>query len=264
MTLHPVSISLSSYGADLVRDRGQAWFIDLLADARASHIELREELGLPTDKLALAAAIQGRGLRCVYSSPMELWAADGALQQDVLTTALANAQACGAQWLKVSLGHYPAHAELGALRELLQAAPVRVLVENDQTPQGGRIDPLARFFGAASEQNIAVGMTLDIGNWQWQGQALSDALTQLGRYVEYVHCKGVQRNAADKLVATPPTVVDLHQWEQVMQRVRPGVLRAIEFPLQGADLAAVTRDQIAALARLGQANSAPLEVPDHV
>lgn len=264
MTLHPVSISLSSYGADLVGERGQAWFIDLLADAQASYIELREELGLPADKAALAAAIQSRGLHCVYSSPMELWAADGTLQQEVLTTALVNAQACGAQWLKVSLGYYPAHADLGALREHLQASPVRVLVENDQTPQGGRIDALARFFRAAGEQNVAVGMTLDIGNWQWQGQALSDALTQLGRYVEYVHCKGVQRNVADKLVATPPTVVDLHLWEQVMQRLRPGVLRAIEFPLQGADLAAVTREQVATLARLGQAQSVPHEVPDHV
>ncbi|MGV8409510.1 AP endonuclease, partial [Pseudomonas aeruginosa] len=33
MSLHPVSISLSSYGADLVRSRGQASFLPLLAMA---------------------------------------------------------------------------------------------------------------------------------------------------------------------------------------------------------------------------------------
>ena len=33
MTTFPVSISLSSYGADLVRQRGQASFIEVLANA---------------------------------------------------------------------------------------------------------------------------------------------------------------------------------------------------------------------------------------
>ena len=265
MTLHPVSISLSSYGADLVRERGQAWFIDLLADAGVSTIELREELGLPEDKTALAAAIEARGLNCVYSSPMELWAADGTLQASTLAAAQAQAHACGAQYLKVSLGFFPAHAELTTLHRLLGDHPVRLLVENDQTPQGGQIERLAQFFGTARAGGVAVGMTFDIGNWQWQAQSLFDAVGQLGQYVEYVHCKGVQLNAAGKQVATPPLLRDLHLWEQVLQRVRPGVLRAVEFPLQGEDLAQVTRSQVAALARLGEPHQSPLrEVTAHV
>ena len=39
-----VSISLSSYGAELVRQRGQDCFIDVLAAAGADRIEWREEL----------------------------------------------------------------------------------------------------------------------------------------------------------------------------------------------------------------------------
>jgi hypothetical protein len=39
-----VSISLSSYGADLVRQRGQGSFIAILAAAGATRIEWREEL----------------------------------------------------------------------------------------------------------------------------------------------------------------------------------------------------------------------------
>jgi 2-dehydro-3-deoxygluconokinase len=265
MTLHPVSISLSSYGADLVRERGQAWFIDLLADADVSTIELREELGLPDDKQALAAAIKARGLNCVYSSPIELWAADGTLQTSTLAAAQAQAQACGAQFLKVSLGFFPEHPELATLQTLLNDHPVRLLVENDQTPQGGQIDRLARFFRAARAAHVPVGMTFDIGNWQWQAQSLFEALEQLGQYVEYVHCKGVQRNVAGKLIATPPNPRDLHLWEQVLRRVTPGVLRAAEFPLQDEDLARITRTQAAALARLGQPHQSPLrEVTAHV
>lgn len=258
MTLHPVSISLSSYGADLVHQRGQAWFIDLLADAGVSTIELREELGLPDDKNALAVAIKARGLNCVYSSPMELWATDGTLQASALAAAQAHAHACGARYLKVSLGFFPAHQDLATLRTLLGDHPVRLLIENDQTPQGGQIERLVQFFDAARAAGVAVGMTFDIGNWQWQAQSLFDALEQLGQCVEYVHCKGVQLNAAGKRVATAPTLRDLHLWEQVLQRVTPGVLRAIEFPLQGDDLSHVTRTQVAALARLGQPHQTPL------
>jgi sugar phosphate isomerase/epimerase len=265
MTPYPVSISLSSYGADLVRQRGQAWFIDLLADARVSHIELREELGLPPDQPALAAAIRARGLHCVYSSPMELWNQHGRLAADTLATALAHAHACGAPWLKVSLGHYQPGFDLLDLRALLRSQPVRVLVENDQTPQGGRLEPLVQFFNAARVREVPVGMTFDIGNWQWQAQSVFGAVAQLGRHVEYVHCKGVQLNGAGKLVATPPTVRDLHLWEQVLQRVTPGVLRAIEFPLQGEDLAQLTQAHVATLAHLGAPREAELrEVNAHV
>lgn len=265
MTLHPVSISLSSYGADLVRDRGQAWFIDLLAKAAVSYIELREELGLPDDKVSLGAAIQARRLRCVYSSPLQLWDAEGTLQTSMLLTALVNAQTCGARWLKVSLGHYPQHPDLTALRHLLLDKPVRLLVENDQTLQGGRIDSLAAFFSAARANDVAVGMTFDIGNWQWQGQSLADAVKLLSPYVEYVHCKGVQLDPNGKLIATPPTVRDLHLWEQVLQHCSPGIVRAVEFPLQGDDLLQLTQAQVRSLARLGQHSAASRdEVIAHV
>ena len=58
---YPVSISLSSYGADLVRQQGQLSFVALLAAAGARRIEWREEL-LTIEQpaqLAQAAAEQG-------------------------------------------------------------------------------------------------------------------------------------------------------------------------------------------------------------
>ena len=75
MNTFPVSISLSSYGADLVRQRGQGSFIDLLANAGARRIELREELLTDEDPASFAAAVVTQGLECVYSSPLELWEA---------------------------------------------------------------------------------------------------------------------------------------------------------------------------------------------
>ena len=253
MHLYPVSISLSSFDADYVRAQAPGQLAPLVAQTGASHIELREELFDSFDASALRSAIAAQGLTCVYSSPLELWQPGQTAPNPQLQQALARAVACDAVWLKVSLGFYSSASDLNLLHEQLRGQPVRLLVENDQTAQGGRIDPLVKFFSAVAEQGLPVGMTFDIGNWQWQQQSVSSAALQLGRFVEYIHCKAVQRTAAGKLVATPPELTDLHQWARLFRHMAPGLVRAIEYPLQGADLLAVSQVQVATLAALGQA-----------
>ena len=261
MTHFPVSISLGSFGADLVRQRGQASFIQPLLLAGAQYIELREELFVtPPDLVDLGREIAGAGLRCVYSSPIELWLSDAATPNPELARALAAAQACGAGWLKVSLGHYRSEADFKALNALLAGQPVHLLVENDQTPQGGCIEPMVQFFTAARVRGVDVGMTFDIGNWQWQAQSVLGAAAQLGQYVEYLHCKAVRLDNAGKLIAVAPGAHDYNLWSRVLRRIDPRVVRAIEYPLQSDDLAALTKAQVAALAALG----APEEVSAHV
>jgi sugar phosphate isomerase/epimerase len=249
----PVSISLSSYGADLVRQRGQGSFIDILAAAGASHIEWREELLTVEDPAQLADATQAQGLESVYSSPMELWLAGQSKPNPQLITALQRAQAFGAKWLKVSLGYFTDTSDLQTLARILGKSAVQLLVENDQTLHGGRIEPFQRFFAAVEQHNLPIKMTFDIGNWHWQDQSASSAARLLGRHVGYVHCKAVSRRADGKLVATPPAASDLHSWEQLLRHMAQGVMRAAEYPLQADDLVQLTTEHVAALAHLGQA-----------
>lgn len=252
MHKYPVSISLSSYGADLVRERGQLSFVDLLVAAGASRIEWREELLTDEDPAELALAAAAHGLESVFSSPLELWEADHLQANPALLTTLDRAQAFGAQWLKVSLGHFTREHDLAGLKAVLQAHPVHLLVENDQTFHGGRIDPLQQFFSSAERLGVPVKMTFDIGNWQWQDQASLTAAMLLGRHVDYLHCKAVGRRSDSKLVALPPGPSDLHQWERLLKHMTQGITRAVEFPLQGDDLVHVTAQQVATLAVLGQ------------
>ena len=248
----PVSISLSSYGADLVRARGQGSFVDLLAAAGASRIEWREELLTTENAAELADATRTKGLRSIYSSPLELWLADQLTLNPALLTTLRRAEAFGSSWLKVSLGHFNEAHDLSALADALAGSPVQLLVENDQTPPGGRIEPLQRFFSAVERHGLPIGMTFDIGNWQWQGQSVHVAARQLGRHVAYLHCKAVTRRADGKLVATPPTMVDLSLWELLLEQMPAGVMRAAEYPLQSNDLLQLTAEHVALLYRLGQ------------
>ncbi|WP_277762001.1 TIM barrel protein [Pseudomonas sp. A34-9] len=255
-----VSISLSSYGAELVRQRGQDAFIDVLAAAGANRIEWREELLTREDPAQLAQATQAQGLQSIYSSPTELWLAGQAQPNPELITALQQAEAFGSKWLKVSLGYFTDTNDLQALAERLKHSPVQLLVENDQTLHGGRIEPFQRFFAAVEQHNLPIRMTFDIGNWQWQDQSATSAARLLGRHVGYVHCKAVARRPDGKLVAVPPAVSDLHLWEQLLRHMAQGVMRAAEYPLQGEDLVQLTTEHVAALARLGQSRLEPAHV----
>lgn len=248
----PVSISLSSYGADLVRQRGQGSFVDILYAAGAHCIEWREELLTTEDPAQLADAAQAKGLESVYSSPMELWLAGQSKPNPQLITALQRAQAFGAKWLKVSLGYFTDTCDLRTLAQILGKSAVQLLVENDQTLHGGRIEPFQRFFAAVEQHHLPIDMTFDIGNWHWQDQSASSAARLLGRHVGYVHCKAVSRRADGKLIAIPPAASDLHLWEQLLRHMAQGVMRAAEYPLQGDDLVQLTTEHVAALARLGQ------------
>src|SRR5437016_6284794 len=99
MNQSPVSISLSSYGADLVRQRGQLAFVELLARAGARRIEWREELLTTEDPRELTRAIEQQGLEAVFSSPLELWVAGQSQPNPLLAATLKRAQAFGARWL---------------------------------------------------------------------------------------------------------------------------------------------------------------------
>ncbi|WP_434630360.1 AP endonuclease [Pseudomonas sp. Z1-29] len=252
MTRPHVSISLSSFGADLVRQRGQGSFVELLAAAGASRIEWREELFTHEQPDELAAGARAQGLASIYSSPLELWLPGQPRPNPALLVALQRCEAFGSSWLKVSLGHFTDSHDLSALAPILATSPLQLLVENDQTLQGGRIEPLQRFFTAVEAQGLPVAMTFDIGNWQWQDQSATVAARQLGRHVAYVHCKAVARRDDGKLIAVPPALADLHLWEQLLKHMPVGVMRAAEYPLQGDDLAQLTAEHVATLSRLGQ------------
>ncbi|WP_295518758.1 TIM barrel protein [uncultured Pseudomonas sp.] len=242
-----IAITTSAFGADVVRPLGQAAWLDLIAAAGASHVEIRAELfdGEP-DFDALRDAIAAAGLGCVYSVPLELWPTAGGALSPRLPTALDEARRLGADTLKVSLGHYHPAADLTALAALLAGEGPQLLVENDQTVQGGRLDPLRAFIQAARAAQLPVGLTFDIGNWRWQNEDPLQAARLLGADVRYLHCKAVRRRAGG-LHAVPPEAADLLAWQGLMGYFPAGLRRAIEFPLMGADLLAEARRQVATL-----------------
>jgi sugar phosphate isomerase/epimerase len=242
----PILISLTAFGAAEVRRHGQLWFTRLSHEAGADGVEVRSELLVDaTSELpAIAQYVQETGLRVVYSCADYLWKADGRLDAAALESALAAAKILGAPRLKMAIGGFNATSPitLRALQDRLQAAQIELVIENDQTPVAGTLPALQDFFATANDLGVFLGMTFDMGNWHWTGECPLQAAAALASQVRYVHCKGVQR-LPQRWVAVP-VAESSAPWRAVLRALPADVPWAIEYPLIGDDLLAVTRREI--------------------
>jgi sugar phosphate isomerase/epimerase len=257
--MQPVLISLSSFGAAEVRRHGQLWFTRLAQQAGADGVEVRGELlERPAQELPeIALAVAQHGSHVVYSSPEGVWAQHGALDLAALQRGLEAAELLDAPRLKMSIGGFGSESlrDLPQLAKVLRQSGTELVIENDQTVAAGTISALQAFFRRADEAGLRLGMTFDMGNWHWTGECPQEAARALASRVAYVHCKGVQRQPR-RWVAVP-LADSAAPWRSVLRAMPRGLPWAIEYPLAGDDLLAVTRDEVrqlrAAQAALGAA-----------
>jgi len=235
-----VLVSLSSFGAAEVGRHGQLWCSQLALEAGADSVEVRGEMLRNPDAELPSLA----GLASVYSSPEGLWAEGGWLDSAALARGIAAATRLGARRLKMSIGDFRAssHGSLWGLKVQLAETRVELLIENDQTVRAGTLPALQTFFDAADRAGVELGMTFDMGNWHWLGECPLQAAQALAHRVRYVHCKGAQR-LPHKWVAVP-LGDSAAPWRAVLRALPADVPHAIEYPLVGDDLMAVTRAQI--------------------
>lgn len=252
-----VVIVASAFGADKVRRDGHRACAALAARAGAAGFEVRRELlADPADTALrawreLGAALRAEGLWTVYSTPAALYDDTGTLDETALRLALVEAQALGARIAKLQLGGFAAGAADGMRIDALarELAPaVRVVVENGQLVQGGSIAQFVRLFETLRDEGHAqaLGMTFDIGNWQWPGEAPIEAARQLAAHVEYIHCKAVEGNGSRRFAGAP--AADDPLCAQVLRMLPQAVPRGIEFPFDAARLEADAARYVAWLA----------------
>jgi sugar phosphate isomerase/epimerase len=241
MSSAPVFVTLGAFGADLVCRMGQDSFLPVIAESGAVGAEIRRELfnGNERPLRCLRRLAAELGLRLRYSAPFELFRVDGTLALDGLAELLAETETLGAEVLKISLGHYVGGVALDGLRRLIDRSFAKVLVENDQSPHGGRWAPIAAFMADCRRDSVGIHTTFDIGNWHWSGDDAAEAARALAPFVRYVHCKAVVADG-DRLI-TVPVEADDRTWRDLVASFPRDLPRAIEFPLGGEDHAAVTR-----------------------
>lgn len=239
-----IMVVTAAYGYDTVRAAGgQTAMLPVIAGSGADGVEIRRELFTDAELSALstlASAIEIFDLLACYSAPQPLFMEDGSLNPQ-LPVLLQEAQTLRALWLKVSLGHFVNTGQFDTLRDWLDTSSMALVVENDQTACG-RLEPMQRFNAACQQHALPVQLTFDMGNWLWVGDSPEDAARQLASSVGYVHVKAATEHH-DSYRAIPPDEAE-PRWLALLNRLPTDVPRGIEFPLEGADLTAVTRHYV--------------------
>ena len=236
-----IFVVTAAYGYEHIQAAGgQKALLPVIAKSGADGVEIRRELFTSTDLLALAElglAIEHAGLQACYSAPEPLFIENGDLNPQ-LPQLLQEAKDLKSLWLKVSLGHFGRPDQLNTLRDWLASSDMALVVENDQTPCG-RLQPMLRFKEICQQFELPVKLTFDMGNWLWVGNSPEEAAYQLANSVGYIHVKAALPHK-ESFRAIPPDNAD-SRWLKLLAILPADVPRGIEFPLEGADLAAVTR-----------------------
>jgi sugar phosphate isomerase/epimerase len=130
----------------------------------------------------------------------------------------------------------------------MSGSRARLVVENGQRMEGGMIRQFTDLFDALRREGYTevLGMTFDIGNWQWPGEAPVEAARQLAQYVEYIHCKAVAGIGARRFAVAP--AADDPVCAAVLPLLPSNVPRGIEFPLDPNRVATDTSHYVSWLA----------------
>jgi len=240
-----IVVVMAAYGNDNVKALGgQAALLSVVADAGADGVEIRRELFDESDFSTLAELaenIRQKGLFAVYSVPESLFVENGEVNP-ALKKFLEEASTLGARSLKLALGHFKSGADLTPLKALLETSAVKVVVENDQTPDCGVLSLMNAFMFTAQSLHLPLEMTFDMANWLWVGQDPLTAADHLAHYVGYVHVKAAEKRG-EKWHAVALDDSD-GSWKPLLAKLPQAVPRGIEFPLEGQDLTAVTRHYV--------------------
>ena len=236
-SLVQVAIVASAFGAEAVRRRGHAAWLETAALTGAAGFEVRRELFLHEAEASfealhsLGTLVAARGMWAVYSTPESLYRDDGTLNATGLAAAYGEADALGARWLKLQLGGFAGQPDAAMLARVGAGRRARLVVENGQREQDGTIARFVALFDALDREGAAgaLGMTFDIGNWAWPGQSPLDAAHALAPYVEYVHCKSSEGQGARRFAVAPAANDPLVR--AVLEILPRGAPRGIEFPL---------------------------------
>ncbi|MBC2581890.1 sugar phosphate isomerase/epimerase [Clostridium sp. DJ247] len=238
-----VYITTSAFGTKQVCDKGQQFYIPVIAKSGANGVEIREELITERDIPlgTLREVVKKERLECIYSAPVSLWKENGELNRELIWSVVSKAIELEAKIVKFSLGNFKDNvSNIEALQRVIgqletEKYNLTLTIENDQTSYGGNLYNLHYFLKQCEKYNIPISMTFDVGNWNWTNEDPIEAAEKLSKYVVYIHFKHVDRDRT-QLNTVPLPEAPNAIWRKVLAKLPQDALRAIEFPITGINL----------------------------
>jgi sugar phosphate isomerase/epimerase len=211
--------------------------LQIASEAGFDGFEVRHEL-LPltlssTEIQAIHQQLQQFPMAPTYSKPFSLFQ-NGRFEPVFIQQTLAEARSFGCRRIKFSaIGVAFDEQEFVGLPELCtllhrEATDIVVTVENDQSMASGDLLLWERFFARTTALACPIKMTFDLANWTCADTDAVEAAKRLGRYVEYIHVKSVERQG-NRWASVPISQASIsHPAFAFLPTSAP---RALEFPL---------------------------------
>lgn len=232
-----VFIPLNAFSNEFGLQEDIDYYISLIAKSHADGIEIRRELldssSIKNEIKKISTRLKDCSLFTVYSAPVPLWKEDHSFNEETLTTIFEECKLLQAPWLKLPLGHFHnENSNIDALSLFLQKySSIELLIENDQTIEGGKIKNLFAFFKRVDKSKLPIKMTFDIGNWIYLEEQPLEAAELFAPYVCYYHLKKVM-GQNNQLVAVPISIEENPIWKTVDEKYFSNLAKALEFPLK--------------------------------
>lgn len=192
-------------------------------------VEIRREFIKDFDKelKAIAEKAEQYQIEIYYSVP-ELLYNKGKLLYEELEMYFTEAKAMNAKSVKLCIGDFAEvnREDVNKVNQLCENYNILLTIENDQTPDNGRVDKILKFLKAGKDFGSKIYATFDVGNWIYQQE---DPLTNaklLKQYVVYIHLKDVKGGVSPQVVLLDEGDID---WRTVMKEL-PQVPLALEYP----------------------------------
>ncbi len=183
-----IVIVASSFGADAIRRDGHQAWLGSAADAGASAFEVRRELFQSEADTARRRAQRSRRSDWRTRHVVGVFDACRAVharrraRSGCAAPRAREGEALGARFVKLQLGGFSHVADGTAIAGCLRDANVRLVV-GKRTVEGRRpactVRPACSRRSSVKGYPDVLGMTFDIGNWQWPGEAPLEAARQL-------------------------------------------------------------------------------------
>lgn len=242
-----IVVVTAAYGYDVIRQvGGQLNLLDTIKQSGASGVEIRQELLSASDDITkISLKIKKLGMFSIYSAPFSLLNKAGQADLETLNSLISEAECLSARFLKLPLGTLTSQTSLASLAAVLAKTHVRLVIENDQTEEGGRLSPLITFFGLVVAHDLPIEMTFDMANWHWQDEDAFVAAKALSSHVAYIHVKASQKHQSNvKAIALDDSD---GSWRDLLALLPRNVPCGIEFPLVANDLVAITQHYVSTL-----------------
>lgn len=146
-----------------------------------------------------------------------------------LTEYVEEALLLGSERIKFNFGSYSNEftSELAKYLKQLEAWPLKINNENNQTEEHCDLQSIIVFFDFCQTHDIKFNFCFDLANWLCTRTSIEEAISSLASYTDYVHLKNYKYKDGE-LVVTSLERGQLH-WQTLLTQFKANIELTLEY-----------------------------------